>query len=69
MKYWALRIVSRPLFGVADAASVAEFGYQAMMQGKRVAIPGARNKLVAASHRFFPRDLVTKVARMAQEKR
>src|SRR4051812_10648521 len=32
------------LFGVADAASVAEFGYQAMMQGKRVAIPGARNK-------------------------
>ena len=57
------------LFGVAAATSVAEFGYQAMMQGKRVAIPGARNKLVAASHRFFPRDLVTKVARIAQEKR
>jgi len=57
------------LFGVADAASVAEFGFQAMMQGRRVAIPGARNKLVAASHRFFPRGLVTKVARMAQESR
>ena len=57
------------LFGVADAASVAEFGYLAMMQGKRVAIPGIRNKLVAESHRFFPRDLVTKVARMAQETR
>ncbi len=57
------------LFGVADAASVAEFGYQAMMQGKRVAIPGIRNKLVAESHRFFPRNLVTRVARMAQEKR
>jgi len=57
------------LFGVADAASVAEFGFQAMMQGKRVAIPGIRNKLVAESHRFFPRNLVTRVARMAQEKR
>jgi short-subunit dehydrogenase len=57
------------LFGVADAASVAEFGYQAMMQGKRVAIPGIRNKLVAEGHRFFPRLLVTKVARLAQEKR
>lgn len=57
------------LFGVADAASVAEFGYQAMMQGKRVAIPGIRNKLVAEGHRFFPRGLLTKVARMAQEKR
>ena len=57
------------LFGVADAASVAEFGYQAMMQGKRVAIPGIRNKLVAEGHRFFPRGLLTKVARMAQERR
>jgi short-subunit dehydrogenase len=57
------------LFGVADATSVAEFGFQAMMQGKRVAIPGIRNKLVAESHRFFPRALVTRVARMAQEKR
>ena len=57
------------LFGVADAASVAEFGYQSMMQGKRVAIPGVRNKLVAEGHRFFPRALLTKVARMAQEKR
>jgi len=57
------------LFGVADAASVAEFGFRAMMQGKRVAIPGIRNKLVAESHRFFPRNLVTRVARMAQEKR
>src|SRR5437868_6707987 len=57
------------LFGLADAASVAEFGFRAMMQGKRVAIPGIRNKLVAESHRFFPRNLVTRVARMAQEKR
>ena len=57
------------LFGLADAASVAEFGFRAMMQGKRVAIPGIRNKLVAESHRFFPRNLVTRVARLAQEKR
>ena len=57
------------LFGVADAADVAEFGVQSMLQGKRVAIPGIKNKIVAQANRFSPRALTTKVARLAQEKR
>ena len=57
------------LFGVADAADVAEFGFQAMMQAKRVAVPGIRNKIVAQANRFSPRGLTAKVARLAQENR
>ncbi|HJQ11395.1 MAG TPA: SDR family oxidoreductase [Gemmatimonadaceae bacterium] len=57
------------LFGVADAADVAEFGFQAMMAGKRVAIPGIKNKIVAQANRFSPRALTAKVARFAQENR
>lgn len=57
------------LFGLADAGAVAEFGFQAMMQGKRVAIPGVRNKIVAAANRFSPRVLTTRISRLAQESR
>lgn len=57
------------IFGVADATDVAEYGFQAMMAGKRVAIPGFRNKLVAQANRFSPRTLTAKVARFAQENR
>jgi short-subunit dehydrogenase len=54
---------------VADAASVAEFGYRAAMEGKRVAIPGLMNKIVAQSNRIAPRTLVTKLVRKIQERR
>ena len=57
------------LFGIADAADVAEYGFQAMLAGKRVAVPGFRNKLVAQANRFSPRALVARVSRMAQENR
>ena len=57
------------LFGLADAAGVAEYGFQAMMQGRRVAIPGIRNRIVAISNRFSPRTLTAKIARLAQEAR
>jgi short-subunit dehydrogenase len=57
------------LFGLADAAGVAEYGFQAMMQGRRVAIPGIRNRLVAVSNRFSPRVLTAKISRLAQESR
>jgi uncharacterized protein len=56
-------------FGLADAADVAEYGVHAMMRGKRVAIPGLRNKLVAQSSRIAPRRLIARVVRMAQESR
>ena len=56
-------------FGVADAASVAEYGFDAMMSGKRLAIPGIRNKIVAQANRLAPRALSARLARLAQESR
>ena len=57
------------LFGSADAGDVAEFGFRAMMDGTRVAIPGFKNKLVAQANRFSPRAITAKVVRIAQENR
>jgi hypothetical protein len=56
-------------FGVAAAAEVAEYGFAAMMHGRRVAIPGIKNKIVAQANRFAPRVVTTKVARLLQESR
>lgn len=56
-------------FGVADPAEVAKYGFDAMMHGKRLAIPGFRNKMVAQAHRIAPRSLSAKLARLAQEAR
>ncbi len=56
-------------FGLAQPDDVAEFGVAAMMHGRRIAIPGIKNKIVAQSSRFAPRAIVTKLSRMAQESR
>lgn len=50
------------------AKEVAAYGYQAMMKGKKVAIHGTRNYLMANSVRFVPRNLVVKIARAVQDK-
>ncbi|MGE5398825.1 MAG: SDR family NAD(P)-dependent oxidoreductase [Ignavibacteriales bacterium] len=51
-----------------DSKEVAEFGYNAMMKGKTVAIHGILNSFVANVVRFFPRNLVTSATRSIQEK-
>ena len=56
-------------FGIADATDVAEYGVAAMLHGRRVAIPGIKNKIVAQANRFAPRALSAKVSRLAQESR
>lgn len=56
-------------FGLAQPDDVAEAGVAAMMHGRRIAIPGIKNKIVAQSSRFAPRAIVTKLSRMAQESR
>jgi uncharacterized protein len=56
-------------FGIADAADVAKYGFDAMMDGKRLAIPGVRNKVLAQANRIAPRALSAKIARMLQETR
>jgi short-subunit dehydrogenase len=48
---------------------VARFGIRAMQHGRRVAIPGAANKLLAQSIRVSPRRLVTTIVRKLQESR
>lgn len=49
-----------------DAAIVAEAGYQALMDGKTVLIPGLRNQLLALATRFMPRNLTTQIVRNLQ---
>jgi short-subunit dehydrogenase len=53
----------------SSPSEVALYGYRAMMKGKTVAIHGFKNKIMATSVRFFPRDLVVKATRKIQEKK
>ncbi len=55
--------------GVADAEGVARYGYAATMRGKRIAVPGIKNKFVAQAGRFIPRGIATTLARKVQENR
>lgn len=52
---------------IMDAKTVAKIGYQSMVEGKPVVIPGVKNKLLALSVRFLPRTMVTQVVRSMQE--
>ena len=52
---------------VADAASVARAGYQGMLRGKRLVVPGVFNKIMVAATRLASRALLAKVARRVQE--
>ena len=50
------------------AKEVAEYGYASMINGKRVAIHGMMNYIMANSIRFIPRALVLKVSRKMLDK-
>jgi len=52
-----------------SSMDVARAGYRALMRGKRIVIPGVKNKLGVQSLRVSPRALVTKVMRALQERR
>ena len=54
---------------VMDAATVARAGFDALMRGKRVAIPGVSNKLLAFASRLGPRRLATWVTGKLNELR
>ena len=53
---------------IMDSQTVARIGYEGLMKGKRVVIPGVKNKLLAQSVRFLPRGMVTGLVRSAQER-
>ena len=48
-----------------DAPRVARVGYDAMIAGKAVAIPGLRNKLIPVAARVAPRSLIAKLSHRA----
>ena len=56
------------VFKPASSAAVAKAGYEGLFQGRRIVIPGMRNKLIAQSVRLSPRRLVTTIARKFQER-
>jgi short-subunit dehydrogenase len=60
------------LFNLAkpmSSADVARSGYAAMRSGRRVVVPGMKNKLLTQSIRVSPRRLVTTIVRKLQESR
>lgn len=59
-----------PLFrvGVMDAETVARIGYQGMLRGKALVIPGLRNRVTSFCTRLVPLSLAARIARKAQEK-
>jgi len=48
-----------------DAPTVARAGYDGMMSGKSVVIPGIRNKLIPVAARMIPRPLLTTMSHRA----
>jgi len=59
------------MFGkkLPSSREVAKAGYEAMMAGKTVVIPGLSNKMVASAPRFLPRATMARIVRRAQESR
>ncbi len=55
-------------FNMAEAKSVAAYGYKAMLKGKAYAIPGGFNKFLATLPRFIPRNTAAAIVRRIQEK-
>ncbi len=53
--------------GVMEAAEVARWGYQGMMAGKPIVVPGLRNRLLAGSSGLAPRTWTARIARALQD--
>jgi short-subunit dehydrogenase len=53
---------------IMDSATVAKIGYEALLKGQPVVVPGLMNLAIAQLARFVPRKMVTKLVRNAQER-
>jgi len=51
---------------IPTSGAVAEYGYQALMKGKTIAVYGTKNKIGAFLVRFAPRRFVTNMVRKIQ---
>lgn len=52
--------------GAVDVKKVARTGYEAMLRGKSIAIPGFKNRVLAGTVGFMPRGAVVKISRSLQ---
>jgi short-subunit dehydrogenase len=52
-----------------SAGRVAEDGYRALKEGRRVVVPGTANWIVTSLVRFVPHDILLKMTAMRQEGR
>ena len=52
-----------------DAETVAVLGYQGLLRGKRLVIPGSDNTMTVLFAKFAPRAAVLKAARFLTQKR
>src|SRR6266566_7342818 len=52
-----------------DAATVARIGYEGMLRGKTIVIPGLKNRLIVQAVRLSPRGFVTRMVRRIMERR
>ena len=52
---------------LVDVREVARIGYEGMKRGKRLVIPGWKNRMVMETLRISPRRIVTKMVRKIQE--
>jgi short-subunit dehydrogenase len=60
-------MINSPL--MVDVQEVARLGYEGLKQGKRIVIPGWKNRAGVELLRISPRETVTKVVRKLQEKK
>lgn len=54
---------------IMGAREVAEAGFKALLEGRRIVIPGLKNRLLANSVRLAPRGVITKLVRKMQEEK
>jgi len=54
--------------GAMRSEDVARAGYEGMLRGKTLVIPGLKNRVLAQSVRFTPRKVVTAISRSLQER-
>ncbi len=57
------------LLPMANAAKVAQAGWQGMEKGRRIVVPGVLNKIAFAMPRFLPRRMVTGLMGMVLRRR
>lgn len=57
------------LMSLDDVVTVSKYGFDAMMEGKRIAIPGVIHKISSKSYRFLPRNIITKIVGMIQKEK